>query len=467
MPVNSFENFPMSWKPNINNTTKAIYLELAQQLEQDIKDGVLKPGTMLPPQRELADYLDINLSTITRAFKLCEQKGLICGAVGRGTFVASDVTNSSILLSNSKEEKLIEMGAIMPAIAPNDYVLEVIQKLMKEPEAHNMLQYDLAENNTMQKNAAIQWIKRSNYIAKPDNILFAAGGQNAIAGILTSLFQRGDKIGTSEVIYPGVKSIANMLGIQLVPVPDDKGELSIEALRQTCKKEGIKGIYIIADYHNPTTHTMSTATREKIAKVAEEFDLIIIEDAINSLLRENPFPPIAVYAPDHTIYISSISKTLSPGLRIAFIAAADKYYQTLSIGLYNINIMISPFLIEAAVRLIDSNKADEILNKRRALTRKRNQIVNRVLSAYTILGDEFCNFRWLLLPERFTGRTFELCARNAGVKIYSAERFIVGSSKIPLAVRIAVTATPSDKEFEKGIYILKEILESEAEFTYF
>ena len=466
MPVNSFDNYPMSWKPNLENTNQAFYKELAKRLEKDIKSGVLKPGTMLPPQRELADFLYINLSTITRAFKMCEQKGLICGVVGRGTFVASDVTNGSILLSN-KEDRLIEMGAIMPSTKPNSYVLEAIWKLLKEPEAHNVLQYDLAENNSMQKNAAVQWISQTGFTTKPDNILFAAGGQNAIVGIFASLFQCGDKIGTSELIYPGVKTAAKMLGIQLIPIPDNNGELSIEALKQICKKEELKGLYIIADYHNPTTHCMSEIIRKKIAIAAKELKLIIIEDAINSLLSEKPPLPIAAYAPDYTIYISSVSKTLSPGLRIAFVVSPRYYYKELSVGFYNINIMVSPILIEATVRLINSDMAGEILEKRRAHTKKRNRYLNQVLSGYTILGDELCNFRWLILPDGFTGRTFELCAKNAGVQIYCAERFVVGTSKVPSAVRVAVTAVEKDEDFEKGVLVLKSILESKTEFTYF
>jgi len=63
MPINSFENYPMSWKPSIDKTKKPIYQALAGQLQQDIVNGVLLPGTKLPPQRELADYLDLNLST--------------------------------------------------------------------------------------------------------------------------------------------------------------------------------------------------------------------------------------------------------------------------------------------------------------------------------------------------------------------------------------------------------------------
>jgi DNA-binding transcriptional MocR family regulator len=467
MPVNSFENYPMSWKPTINKNIKGMYRELALQLEYDIKNGVLKPGTMLPPQRELADYLDINLSTVTRAFKLCEQKGIICGAIGRGTFVASDATTSGILLGGAKENRLIEMGAIIPDREPNQYVIEAIQKLLKEPESTNLFQYELSEDNIMQKSAAAKWLQKGNFEVNPDNILFAAGGQNAIAGVLAALFHCGDKIGTTSVIYPGVKTVASMLGIQLVPIPEEDGEISSEALRQICKKEGLKGVYVIADYHNPTTRTMSLSVRKQIARVAKETNLIVIEDGINTLLSENPLPPIASFAPENVIYISSVSKTLSPGLRAAFVASPKQFYKELSIGFYNINIMISPLLVETAVRIINSKVADEILSKRREDTSRRNLFINETLNGFQILGDKFCNFRWLILPEGFTGQTFELCARNAGVQIYSAERFVVGNSKIPHAVRIAITAEQKEEDFNKGIMILKEILESKTEFTYF
>ena len=70
IPINYFESYPMSRKPDLSNTKPPIYLALVRQLEDDIKAGILKPGTKLPPQRELADYLDINLSIVSRAFKM-------------------------------------------------------------------------------------------------------------------------------------------------------------------------------------------------------------------------------------------------------------------------------------------------------------------------------------------------------------------------------------------------------------
>lgn len=63
MSINSFDNYPMSWKPDLSRTSGPKYLALVSLMEEDIKNGTLKAGTKLPPQRELADYLNVNLST--------------------------------------------------------------------------------------------------------------------------------------------------------------------------------------------------------------------------------------------------------------------------------------------------------------------------------------------------------------------------------------------------------------------
>ena len=76
MPINSFDDYPMTWRPARAGLHPPFYRALAVQLEHDILSGRLSPHTKLPPQRELADYLDLNLSTVTRAFRICTDKGL-------------------------------------------------------------------------------------------------------------------------------------------------------------------------------------------------------------------------------------------------------------------------------------------------------------------------------------------------------------------------------------------------------
>ena len=75
------------WKEEINRSPNAIYLTLADALALSIRKGVLQEGDKLPPQRTIAEYLDTNLTTVTRAFTEARRRGLIDATVGRGTFI--------------------------------------------------------------------------------------------------------------------------------------------------------------------------------------------------------------------------------------------------------------------------------------------------------------------------------------------------------------------------------------------
>lgn len=432
MPINSFENYPMSWKPKLEKTNKPIYLSLADQLEKDIANGVLLPGTKLPPQRELADFLDINVSTISRAFKVCEKKGLLSGAIGSGTFVSYDV-NANIFMTPDHVSHLVEMGSMMPETeaVSKGKIIELLQKMIAEPDFEKLLQYGSLEGRAWQREAAV----------------------------LAGLFQPGDKIGTDPLTYPGIKSAAKMLGIQLVPIKHENNEISEEGLLYACKNENIKGVYIIPNYQNPTTHIMSEDCRRMIARTAKEKNLIVIEDGINSLLMEKPLSAVAAYATEKTIYIVSMSKSVAPALRLAYIATPKHYMNDLKTALYNINISQSMFLMELASRMIASKNVDKLVDERRQRIRKRNALVNKYLEGYEIMGDDEVIFRWLILPEGIEAEQFQDKALKKGVKVYTAERFTVGNTKPIEAVRLAVAAPESSEELEKGLKILKELLE--------
>lgn len=465
MPINSFEHYPMSWKPDLSNATSPLYKALAQKLEEDIKSGLLHPGDLLPPQRELADFLDLNLSTISKAFKLCSQKGLISSSIGKGTYIATDVQVNATLLDPVKAIGLIEMGAIHPTYDFNPSIQNVISNFMKSKSATSCLEYSAPCGSAYQKNTGTYWLKLAGLDVPAEHILLSNGGQNALCAILSSLFEAGDRIGTDPLIYAGIKTLAKMLGIQLVPIPSESNAMSAELLEQYCKNEGLKGIYLIPDFQNPTTHTMSLTRRQEIAQVAKKYKLIVIEDAINSLLNEAPLPPLAKLLPDQTIYISSLSKVLCPGMQIAFIYTPLIYKTKLESGLYNTNLMVSPLNAAIACTLIHSPLHQEILSKRRELTIARNHLVNSVLSQYKILGDPNCNFRLLYLPEGWTGKSFELCARNAGVQVYCGERFAVGGSPVPPTIRLSITTPRTMSELEKALHILNKLLQFNDDFT--
>jgi DNA-binding transcriptional MocR family regulator len=465
MPFNSFEEYPMSWKPNIRNISGPIYIAIAEQLEQDIKEGILLPGTKLPPQRELADFLDVNLSTITRAFKLCGQQGLIYASIGSGTFVSSDAATNKILLPTSHSAHMIELGSVLPATYANEEITRYMKKMLNDSNFSKLFQYGRPEANAWQTEAAAKLLEKVGF-QTDQPILLGAGGQNAIVGTLAALFHAGDRIGTDPITYAGIKTAANMLGIQLVAIQQKDGEMTKEGLLYACKNEHIKGLYVIPDFHNPTTHTMSIETRKMIAEVARQKDLIVIEDAIYSFLQEQPLAPIAFYAPEKVVYIASVSKTISPGLRLSFVVTPSALRKKIIETLYNINISVSPVMVELTARLIQDGVGQKILEKHRLYAKQQNALVNQYLGEYNILGNDECIFRWLILPEKFTGVQFELLASKAGVQVYAAERFAVGNAKPVNAVRLAITAPENSMQLERALTVLKELLESDGDYTF-
>ena len=132
--------------------------------------------------------------------------------------------------------------------------------------------------------------------------------------------------------------------------------------------------------------------------------------------------------------------------------------------LYNINISVSPMMVELTARMIHDGVAQSILEKHRLYAKQQNSLVNQYLGDYNILGEEECIFRWLILPEKFTGVQFELLASKAGVQVYAAERFAVGNVKPINAVRLAITAP--ENQLEQALIILKDLLESDGDYSF-
>lgn len=459
MSINSFENYPMSWKPDLNKTSGSKYRALAALLEADIQNGVLKAGTKLPPQRELADFLDVNLSTISRAFKLCEQKGLLSASVGNGTYVSSGATTEPILLCGNENRKIIEMGAIVPAVECNGKVKQYLEKMLKRPDALDLFSYGAPEGTSRHREAGAEWMRKSGFHTDSSHIVLAAGGQNALTASLGAFFERGDKIGTDPLTYPGVKTAAKLFGIQLIPIQSHNNEMTEEGIQYAIQNENIKGLYVIPDFHNPTTHVMSLETRQMIARVAAEKKLLVIEDGLNNLLEEKPAPPIASFAPDDIIYLSSLSKTVSAGLRTAFLHVPDRYRQELITTLYSMNISISPLLATVSAGLIEDGIADEIIAERKQKITQRNILVNQILEGHSIAGDLTCPLRYVPLPEHFTGKSFEICAEAAGIQVYGAERFVIGNKPAPKTIRISVTTPNSMEDLAEGLHRLRHLLE--------
>ena len=456
MSVNSFEGYYMSWKPEINKSDKALYRSLAAKLESDIKNGILMPGTKLPPQRELAKFLDLNVSTVSKAFKLCELKGLISATAGSGTLVAYDALTRDHLLTDA--DNIIDMGSISPDNSANELILQQLKCMLNEQGAEKWFSCNRLGESEWQKEAAVMLMKKCGYETSREKILFAAGGQNALVAVLAGIFSHGDKIGVDNHIYPGIKTAADMLGIQLVPIRPSGGSMDADALMYYCKKEDLKGVYLIPDCQDPTTNTMSFTQRKIIASVIKEQKIWLIEDASYSLMNDRPISPVASFIPEQSVYITSLSKSLAPGLQIGYASVPISVKSSISRALSNLNVSISPLMAELSARLIVSGQIDIIIREHKNKTRERNELFNRYFPSNIYRGNENSIFRWLHLKGSIKGTYFEQAALDKGVQVYAAERFAVGNTAAERAVRVAICAPESVEELEAGLKILHDIM---------
>lgn len=365
MSVNSFENYPMTWKPDKNLLKTPLYLCLAELLEQDIVTGRLPIGTRLPPQRELADFLDINLSTVTRAFKICTQKGLIHAIIGKGTFVSP---NTSLPLSSLKKDKsCICLSVLRPYYQLNHIVSDISRKLLQSQSVDHLFEFDA--NQTDQKQKIIAQNRLQNFQVKTsvDNILLTYGTQNALVITFLSLFKDGDKIAVDSFTYTNFIALANQFHIELIALKSDNKGILAEDLAIKVKQHNLKALYLVPTSNNPTAVDLTLERRKQLADIIVKNHLLLIEDDTYAFTNVTKIPPFARIIPQHTIYIHGLSKSLFASLRLAYMVVPDSLSNLFIKTANTLNIHIPLFNAQIVNELIVSGKANQVIERKKAL----------------------------------------------------------------------------------------------------
>lgn len=460
MPVNSFENYPMSWKPNKNELTSPVYQCLADVMERDIKNGELCANTKLPPQRELADYLDLNLTTITKAYKLCEMRGLIHAVVGKGTFV-SPYANVPTSIVEKEHSAQIELAAIHPYYEHNKLIRDITIEILKKPFSEQLFESSYPLGNWNQLKAGAKWISDTGLQADIEHTMITSGVQNALSIILSSLFEAGDRIIVDLYTYPNFIGLANQLHLQLVPIESDSQGIRTDLLEHICSTQKIKGIYLMPSGNNPTNLPCSAARRHELICLIRNKNLIAIEDDNYAALFGEKLPPLAAELPEHCIFISGLSKPVCPGLRLAYLYTPSRFHNTLEQSSFNHNLKISSLSMEIAAELVHSGLAKQIADEKRNLSIMRNRIYNEYFPSERPYLETYC--QWLILPEYCSGRLCEVALSHQGIHVFGAERFAVGNQAKCNAIRIATCSPTDEASLRQGLESIRQFIAGERE----
>ncbi len=449
MPVNDYLKFPLTWMPSKALLTYPYYLSLASILEHDIQSGKLAPGTKLPPQRALADYLDMNFTTITRAYDLCRERQLIYGVTGRGTFVAHQA-------HAERTTEVIELGVVLGFPEMTRTVVEAAREVLTRDALGNLFSYTNREGLEHQRIAGVQWMARSGITTDFEHTAIFAGAQNAITTALLSLFHIGDALATDTYTYANLIGAARLAHIHLVPIAGDKNGMVPEALHEACKMKKLKGIYLMPNCANPTTITMSEARRDAIADVCAQHQLIIIED--DAALIPGNHRSFYDRLPNQTIYIAAATRLIAPGLRITFSTFPEKYRKCMMQGLFLTNIKASALDAEIMSQLIISNKTDIILKEKRNMALQANQLYESIFPDTHNAGYNESLFRMLPISSTENGPDFEAHALDIGIRVCHSYRFAVEKNPKHAFLRVSLSSTKSIEQLKTGLILLKHTL---------
>lgn len=455
MPVNSFDNYVLTWKPNKNEIGTPIYRSLASLMETDIKSGKLLANTKLPPQRELADYLDLNHSTITKAYKICERKGLIHAVIGNGTFVSPNANSASSIV-NQDDTARADMGMVLPFFKHNRLIKDITKEVLKKPLSEKLFEYSNPLGSRSQRMVGAGWVSQFGVDCSADNIIIAAGAQNALAIVLSALFSPGDKIATDPYTYPNLIALASMLHIQLVSVKSDRQGMLPNELDNLCAIENIQGIYVMTSLNNPTATAPSEQRIKDLADVIKKHQLLVVEDDAFAFLRQEKATPFCALLPEQTVYISSLSKSVCAGIRVAYLCFPQKYFIKLEEGCFNINIKAPSLNAEVMTEIIRTGVAKKLVQEKRKMAISRNRLYSKVFPSAPCELESY--YQWLQLPEGCSGKSFEQLMVEKKIKVFGAERFSVGENTKSNAIRVATCSPATEEQLEFGLLEIKKVL---------
>ena len=452
------------WMPDLSSHGGPKYLAIADSLSRDIQSGQLRPGTRLPPQRELADFLGVTVGTVTRGYAEAERRNLVHGQVGRGTFVNNGEIASRLQLlpDQPPDSHLLDLALNrMPrTLEPELLVAALLELNGQNSRLAALLDYQPNAGMARHREAGAEWIRRFGLDANAERVVVVAGAQHGMAAMLGAFCKPGDVILTGRLTYPGIIPVANLLHLRLEGVALDEEGIRPDALEKACRDKGGKFLYCLPTLQNPTATVMSEQRRKEIAAIARRNDLIILEDDVYGYLVPDAPAPLTVHAPERSFYLTSVSKFLGAGFRVGHLLAPEGYAQRLAGGVRATIWMASPLLVEIVSGWLADGTAKRLAAQQREEARERQKIARQILGGWTLQTNPNSCHLWLHLPEPWRADDFIAHAQERGVALTGGAAFVAGRTDAPAGVRLSLGGAETRERLTQGLNVVSELLAS-------
>ncbi|MGD8377542.1 MAG: PLP-dependent aminotransferase family protein [Acidobacteriota bacterium] len=454
-----------TWQPDLSDRTAPRYLAIADALARDISRGSLPPGTRLPTHRDLARRLGVTVGTVSRGYAEAERRGLVRGEVGRGTFVRGEEGGPDLVRADGERSVSDLTQSIPPSVrGPEETrILERgLQALARRAHLPRALATPAPAGALHHREIAARFLSRIGMEVPAERVLITCGAQHGMAAVLASLTRPNDVVLAESVTFPGMKGLARLLSLRLHGVPVDSDGIVPEELARAARATGARVLYTIPTLQNPTSSVLPERRRARVAAIAAELGIAVLEDEVYGFLPDQRPAPIAARVPDLGYLLTSVSKVITPSLRVGFVAAPATAVARVAAAIWATASMAPQPMVELVAGWLESGAIDRFLGWRRQEACRRFELFDRVFRGHRYQASPMAYHAWLELPEPWRPEEFVACARRRGVAVAPADVFAADPAA-PAAVRISLLPVADLDRLEADLRTLTDILERPGE----
>jgi DNA-binding transcriptional MocR family regulator len=440
-----------SWRPRISDGHGRLHERLASAFADDIIEQVICPGSRLPAHRELAYQLKIGVGTVTKAYALLEHQGLVRSDKGRAMFAIGTLPSS---------RQIIDLSINVPPKVVSDRLLSsTLSEVAQKIDASTFSAYPPLEGEYVHRAALAGWLSETRLRVTGDDLILCNGVQHALSIAFGALRKPGETILTESLPYAGAIAISRAAGFRLEGLPMDHEGMMPAGLEAWLIKHRRQSkspvLYVTPTSQNPTGSSMSRQRREAIVKISRAFDVMIVEDDIYAVLGETNVPTIRELAPERTIYVSGLSKTLTPGLRIGALVCPPSLKKPILKAIAAIGSPVSALACLIMDRWIINGTASHLSYRVRQEAARRTTLAAEILNISSPIPPVSFHI-FIPLPleiaTNLAARALEL-----GVRVTKPSKALNSDSNIEAGVRLCL-GSPTFEQLRQSIHIIKKLL---------
>ncbi|BBQ78651.1 GntR family transcriptional regulator [Raoultella ornithinolytica] len=440
---------------------KARYKAIVDRFAASIRRGDIASGTRLPTHRDLSAKEHISLATATRVYAELEAMGLVSGETGRGTFVREiALPPGHGVDQHAVASDVLDLNFNYPTLpGQGDALRDALRRVAAAGDIESHLRYQPHAGRLSEREIIAGHLAGHRFQPSAENVIIVNGAQHGLAVAVMGLLRPGDVVAVDALTYPGFKALAALYHLELIAIPSLSDGPDFAALKQLCQKRDVRAVYTMPTLHNPLGWVLSQRQRKILADIARTHDLVIIEDAAYAYLAHRPPPPVAVFAPERTLYINGFSKNVATGLRVGVVICPDAYRGALQRAVRATSWNTPSIMTTLVCNWIQDGSVARFEMLKRRDARQRQSVLREALGDIAYIAHPGSYFAWLPLPDETRADRVVKDLLDKNIAVSAAEPFCT-SQTVPQAIRIALGSV-NITHLRAALLQVREAIESE------